>query len=71
VNYTLVGDTVNVAQRLEQFGHEIDDGVSDAIITISGDLASALPPGLALIDQGEQLFHGRSTPLRVFQVPMA
>jgi adenylate cyclase len=70
VNYTLVGDTVNVAQRLEQFGHEIDDGKSDAIITISGELASALPPGLALIDRGEQLFHGRSTSMRVFQVPM-
>jgi class 3 adenylate cyclase len=70
VNYTLVGDTVNVAQRLEQFGHEIDDGVSDAIIAISGELASALPPGTALTDRGEQLFHGRSTSMRVFQVPM-
>ena len=70
VNYTLVGDTVNVAQRLEQFGREIDDGKSDAIITISGDLASALPPGLALIDQGDQVFHGRSTAMRVFRVPM-
>ena len=70
VNYTLVGDTVNVAQRLEQFGREIDDGDSDAIIVISGELASALPPGAALIDRGEQLFHGRSTAMQVFQVPM-
>jgi adenylate cyclase len=70
VNYTLVGDTVNVAQRLEQFGRDIDDGVSDAIIAISGELSSALPPGMILVDRGEQLFHGRSTPLRVFQVPM-
>ena len=70
VNYTLVGDTVNVAQRLEQFGREVDDGVSDAVIVISGELASALPPGAALIDHGDQLFHGRSTPTRVFRVPM-
>ncbi|MBA4098707.1 MAG: hypothetical protein C0484_18335 [Rhodospirillum sp.] len=70
VNYTLVGDTVNVAQRLEQFGREIDDRDSDAIIVISGDLASALPPGAALIDRGEQLFHGRSSAMQVFQVPM-
>jgi class 3 adenylate cyclase len=70
VNYTLVGDTVNVAQRLEQFGHTLDDGETDAIIVISGELASALPPGTTLIDRGEQLFHGRSTATRVFQVPM-
>ena len=70
VNYTLVGDTVNVAQRLEQFGREIDDSDSDAIIVISGELASALPPGAALIDRGEQVFHGRSTAMQVFQVPM-
>ena len=70
VNYTLVGDTVNVAQRLEQFGHQIDDDSSDAVILISEALAQALPPGLALIDRGEQQFHGRSSAMRVFQVPM-
>ena len=70
VNYTLVGDTVNVAQRLEQFGREIDDGSEDAIIVISEALAQALPPGLALVDQGEQVFHGRSAAMRVYQVPM-
>ena len=68
VNYTLVGDTVNVAQRLEQFGREIDDGTSDAVIVISEALALALPPGVPLIDRGEQIFHGRSTAMRVFQV---
>jgi class 3 adenylate cyclase len=70
VNYTLVGDTVNVAQRLEQFGREVDDGSQDAIIVISEALAQALPPGLALIDCGEQVFHGRTTAMRVFRVPM-
>ncbi len=70
INYTLVGDTVNVAQRLEQFGREVDDGSEDAIIVISEVLAQALPPGLALIDQGEQMLHGRSSAMQVFQVPM-
>ena len=70
VNYTLVGDTVNVAQRLEQFGHEVDDGIDDAIIVISEALAEALPPGLALIDCGEHVFHGRTSAMRVFRVPM-
>jgi class 3 adenylate cyclase len=70
VNYTLVGDTVNVAQRLEQFGREIDDGMADAVIVISEELALALPAGVALTDRGEQLFHGRSAAMRVFQVAM-
>ncbi|HEV8390893.1 MAG TPA: adenylate/guanylate cyclase domain-containing protein [Dongiaceae bacterium] len=70
VNYTLVGDTVNVAQRLEQFGREVDDGSTDAVILISEALAQALPPGVPLIDRGEQIFHGRSAAMRVFQVAM-
>jgi class 3 adenylate cyclase len=70
VNYTLVGDTVNVAQRLEQFGRQVDDGSADAIIVISEALAQALPPGLALVDCGEHVFHGRTTAMRVFRVPM-
>lgn len=68
VNYTLVGDTVNVAQRLEQFARELDDGAADAVIVISGDLAASLSSDATLIDRGEQLFHGRSSATRVFQV---
>jgi adenylate cyclase len=68
VNYTLVGDTVNVAQRLEQFAREVDDGTADAVIVISSDLAAALSSDVTLIDRGEQLLHGRSSATRVFQV---
>ncbi|MGH6893965.1 MAG: adenylate/guanylate cyclase domain-containing protein [Dongiaceae bacterium] len=68
VNYTLVGDTVNVAQRLEQYGREIDDGSADAVIVISEDLALALPPAVPLIDRGEQHLPGRSSATRLFQV---
>jgi adenylate cyclase len=68
VNYTLVGDTVNVAQRLEQFAREMDDGTADAVIVISAELAHALPPDVPLIDRGEHLLQGRSSPTRVFQV---
>ena len=38
VNYTIVGDTVNVAQRLETLGRYYDDG-SDAIVLMSADTA--------------------------------
>jgi adenylate cyclase len=68
VNYTLVGDTVNLAQRLEQFGREVDDGTPDAVIVISGELAQELPADVPLFDRGDQVFHGRSTASHVFQV---
>jgi adenylate cyclase len=68
VNYTLVGDTVNVAQRLEQFAREVDDGTADAVIVISSDLAASLSSDVTLIDRGERFFHGRSSATRVLQV---
>jgi class 3 adenylate cyclase len=43
INYTLVGETVNVAQRLEQFAKEIDDGHSEVIIVASAEVAGRLP----------------------------
>ena len=70
VNYTLVGDTVNVAQRLEQFGRQIDDGATDAVIVISEELARALPLGAPLIDRGKQTLPGRSAAMQVYQVAM-
>ncbi len=43
VNYTLIGDTVNTAQRLEQLGKQVDDGSADAVILISGATAAEIP----------------------------
>ena len=68
INYTLVGDTVNVAQRLEQFGREADDGETDAVIVIGAELAAYLPDGIACIDLGEHLLPGRSTEMRLYQI---
>lgn len=68
INYTLVGDTVNVAQRLEQFGRDVDDGSADAVIVIGADLVDALPAGTACIDLGEHLLPGRSAPLHLYRI---
>jgi class 3 adenylate cyclase len=68
INYTLVGDTVNVAQRLEQFGRDVDDGATDAIIVISAELAAHLPPGIASTDLGEHMLPGRSNPEHLYQI---
>jgi class 3 adenylate cyclase len=59
VNYTLVGDSVNLAQRFEQFGKTIDDASSDVIIIVSADVAAMLPPELTVEPLGLHLLPGR------------
>ena len=68
INYTLIGDTVNIAQRLEQFGREVDDGAADAVIVVSAELAGALPAEVPSVDLGEHPLPGRSAPMHLLQV---
>jgi adenylate cyclase len=42
VNYTVVGDTVNVAQRFEQMGKEFMAPDEDVIVLVSGDTIAAM-----------------------------
>lgn len=48
VNYTVVGDTVNVAQRLEQLGKEFMRAEEDVIVLVSGDTIAAMKNAEAL-----------------------
>jgi adenylate cyclase len=68
INYTLVGDTVNVAQRLEQFGKQVDDSVADAIIIASADFVARIPAEVAREPLGRQLLPGRVTETEVFRL---
>lgn len=68
INYTLVGDTVNIAQRLEQFGREVDDGSVDAVIVISAELAAHVPDGVVSVDLGEHPLPGRSNTEHLYQI---
>jgi class 3 adenylate cyclase len=68
VNYTLVGDSVNLAQRFEQFGKVIDDHESDAVIVISADVAAMLPPELPVQPLGEHLLPGRSHEIPLYRL---
>ena len=68
INYTLVGETVNVAQRLEQFGKEIDDGRSDVIIVISGSVAGRLPVEIPSRPLGKHAVLERGEPIPLFRL---
>jgi class 3 adenylate cyclase len=68
INYTLVGETVNVAQRLEQFAKEIDDGHSEVIIVASGDVAGRLPVEIPQRPLGEHAVVERGDPMPVFRL---
>jgi adenylate cyclase len=68
INYTLVGETVNVAQRLEQFAKEIDDGHSEVIIVASGDVAGRLPVEIPQHPLGKHAVVERADPMPVFRL---
>jgi len=68
INYTLIGDTVNIAQRLEQLGKEIDTGTDDVIVLISGETAACLDDSFDLQPLGEQELRGCSESVVVFRL---
>ncbi|MDY0882194.1 adenylate/guanylate cyclase domain-containing protein [Dongia soli] len=68
INYTLVGDSVNLAQRFEQFAKTIDDGSSDAIVIIGSEVAAALPPDMQAEPLGYHLLPGRSEEMQLYRL---
>ncbi|MEZ5668816.1 MAG: adenylate/guanylate cyclase domain-containing protein [Alphaproteobacteria bacterium] len=73
MNYTIVGDTVNVCQRLEQMGRSVEregPGAARAtVIVISEAIARRLDERqqAALKPFGEVALRGRSEPIEAFQ----
>lgn len=65
MKFSVIGDTVNIAARLEQLNKELNTS-----ILFSGELKVLLPPGStpALIDHGYVAVRGRRQPIRVWSV---
>jgi adenylate cyclase len=67
INYTIVGDAVNAAQRLESLGKTIDPE-AEAIVLISREVFEELPAGFQVVDRGAQLLKGKHEALGVYQL---
>ena len=65
INYTIIGDTVNTAQRLEELSRRSEEEVS---IVIGGETAQQLGPKFRLASLGHQVLRGRHEPLEVFRL---
>jgi len=68
VNYTIIGDMVNVGQRLEQLGKEVDVENPDAPILISADTVADLDASFRRRSVGAHRVRGREGPIEVFEL---
>jgi class 3 adenylate cyclase len=66
INYTLVGDTVNVAQRLVELGKTLTDPIDDAAILVTAEVASAVGSEFALSPRGAHQLRGRAGGIEVY-----
>ena len=67
VNYTVVGDTVNTAQRLEALGKEVDPD-AEVTILISATTRAQLPVAFTTVSAGSHLVKGKSERIDVYQL---
>jgi class 3 adenylate cyclase len=68
MNYTIVGDTVNAAQRLQGLGRRFDDGKAPAIVLVSETTARAAGPVVPLTPVGLRGLAGREKPIEVYRL---
>jgi adenylate cyclase len=68
LNYTLVGDTVNVAQRLEALGKTLDPGSSDVVIQASSATIEAMTAPFRTHFVGRFRIRGRGQLVDVHQL---
>ncbi|MFN3497413.1 MAG: adenylate/guanylate cyclase domain-containing protein, partial [Pannonibacter indicus] len=66
-NYTIVGDAVNVCERLQSLGREFA-GEEDVIILVSGETVCQLPQDACVQRVGQQQLRGRSGDIEVWRL---
>ena len=72
VNFTVVGDTVNIAQRFEQLGKEFMKPGEEVVVLVSGETVAACTDlaalGLALPPPEQRHVKGREDPVEVYRL---
>jgi len=68
LNYTVIGDTVNTAQRLEMLARELVDESVEAAALVSGETAKQLTDRFALEALGVQHLRGRQQAIDVHRL---
>jgi adenylate cyclase len=66
-NYTIVGDTVNIGNRLEQLG-KVLSGDEDTTILISAETAALLGPEFEMKSLGPRRVRGRNGEVEIFRL---
>ncbi len=67
INYTIIGDTVNTAARIEALGKEFDEG-DDVTILISGEIARQMGPAFNAEAAGDFSVKGREEKVEVHRL---
>ena len=67
MNYTVIGDAVNVAARLQEYGKQVDPEAK-VIALASGDTMARLPEGMNATSLGPVALRGRTEALSVFRI---
>ena len=66
INYTVVGDPVIVAQRLEESGKQLGHPDDEVNILISGAVKAALVTAFPLTDLGRHALRGRTEQVEIY-----
>jgi adenylate cyclase len=67
INFTLVGDVVNAAERIEQLGKDVTRE-DDVTVLVTGATATHLGTAFTLRDEGVRQMRGRDDPIRVYRL---